>query len=179
MSRRAADSAAGSNRPPRYVAGNPDRWVVFPVLCPESMRWMRVRAAASGCARMMHYRRENDSAPGHRGVIRSRPLAREFDRSAQCLPEDEDGSRSTVPCFAIRAGQPSRSLYARPSGPEIAEAEGDRIERADADRLVVLRARNQEPLPVVQLERLKRAIRRVDEPEVPDSFAGIDRALFM
>ena len=31
-----------------------------------------------------------------------------------------------------------------PSGPGVAWAEGDRIERADADRLVVLRARDQE-----------------------------------
>ena len=37
------------------------------------------------------------------------------------------------------------------------------------------RARNQEPLSFVQLERLEGAVRRVHEPQMPDSFAGIDR----
>ena len=68
----------------------------------------------------------------------------------------------------------SRRLYARLSGPEIAEAEGDRIKRADIDWFVVLRVRNLEPLPFVQLEGLAGAVRRVDEPQVGDSFAGVD-----
>ena len=40
------------------------------------------------------------------------------------------------------------------SGPQVPQAERDRIERLDADRIVVLRACNQEPLPVVELKRL-------------------------
>ena len=108
----------------------------------------------------------------------SRPLALKSGRSTRFSPEDVHGSRSTGPCFAIRAGEwSSRSLYARPSGPEVGEAEGDRIEGTDADRVVVLRARNQQPLPVVEFERLEGAVRRVDEPQVGNSFAGIDRAL--
>ena len=72
-----------------------------------------------------------------------------------------------MPCIAIRAGEwSSRSLYARPSDPEIAQAERDRIEWADTHRLVVLRARNQQPLPIVELERLEGAIDRVDLDEV-------------
>lgn len=39
------------------------------------------------------------------------------------------------------------------SGPEVSEAEGDRVEGGDADRIVVLRARDRHPLPVAQLER--------------------------
>ena len=58
---------------------------------------------------------------------------------------DGDDTRPTVPCFAIRAHErSSRPRHARRSGPEIGETEGDRIERADAHRLVVLRARGQE-----------------------------------
>ena len=61
-----------------------------------------------------------------------------------------------VPCIAIRAGEwSSRALYARLSGSEIAKVEGDRIERTDAHRFVVLRARDQQPLPVVEFEPLK------------------------
>ena len=78
-----------------------------------------------------------------------------------------------MPCIAIRAGEwSSRALYARLSGPEIAKVEGDRIERADAHRLVVLRARDQQPLPVVELERLESAIDRVDEPQVVASIVA-------
>ena len=74
--------------------------------------------------------------------------------------EDENHSRPRAPCFAIRAGERSnRSLYARPSGPEIAEAKGDRIERADADRVVVLCAHNQQPLPIVEFECLEGEVR--------------------
>ena len=81
-------------------------------------------------------------------------------------------------CFVIRAGErSSRSPYARPSGPEIAEAERDRIERADADWIIVLRAGDQQPLPVVELERLESAIDRVDEPQVGHAFPRVDRAL--
>lgn len=43
---------------------------------------------------------------------------------------------------------------------EIAEAEGDRLERADSDRGVVLGGRERRPLPVAQLERLQGAIFR-------------------
>ena len=63
------------------------------------------------------------------------------------------------------------------SGPQVPQAERDRIERLDADRIVVLRAGNQEPLPVVEPKRLEGAVRRVDEPQVGNSFARIDRAL--
>ena len=78
---------------------------------------------------------------------------------------DGDGPRATVPCFAICANErSSRPPYTRHSGPEIAETERDRIERADAYRIVVLCARNQEPLPIVEFERLKGAVRRVDKP---------------
>ena len=42
-----------------------------------------------------------------------------------------------------------------PSGPEIAEAEGDCIEGADTDRIVILRARNEHPLLFTKLERLQ------------------------
>ena len=52
----------------------------------------------------------------------------------------------------------------------------DRVERADADRIVVLHARNQHPLPFLHLERIKRTVRRFDEPQVWDPFAGVDRA---
>ena len=38
---------------------------------------------------------------------------------------------------------------------------------------------HQYPLPFVQLECLEGAICRVDEPEVPNTFASIDRALFV
>ena len=70
-------------------------------------------------------------------------------------------SRTGVPGFAIRAGERSnRSLYARPSGPEVGEAEGDRIEGADAHRVVVLRARNEQPLAFVELERFEGAVRQ-------------------
>ena len=79
-----------------------------------------------------------------------------------------------MPCIAIRAGEwSSRALYARLSGPEIAKVEGDRIERTDAHRLVVLRARDQQPLPVVELERIESAIDRVDEPQVEDAREGV------
>ena len=47
------------------------------------------------------------------------------------------------------------------SGPEIAEAEGNRIEGADAHRLVVLRARDQQPLSFVQLKRLEGQVEEV------------------
>ena len=50
------------------------------------------------------------------------------------------------------------------SGPEIPEAEGDRVEGADTDRIFVLRTRNRHPLPIAQLERLQGASRRVHEP---------------
>ena len=70
-----------------------------------------------------------------------------------------------------------QALYARLSGPEIAKVEGDRIERTNAHRLVVLRARDQQPLPVVELERLESAIDRVDEPQVWDRLReGVDWA---
>ena len=83
--------------------------------------------------------------------------------------------------FAIRAGvtQPSRRLYARPSRPEVAEAEGDRIEGADAHRLVVLPAPNQHPLAFAKLERFKGPICQLDHPQMADSFPGIDWLLFV
>ena len=62
------------------------------------------------------------------------------------------------------------------SGPEVAEVERDRIEGADADRFVVFRARDEHPLTVAKLERVKRAVRRVDEPQVSDTLPGVDRA---
>ena len=49
--------------------------------------------------------------------------------------------------------------------------------RTDADRIVVFGAGNQHPLAVAELERLEGAVRRVDEPQVRDAFAGIDGAL--
>ena len=101
-------------------------------------------------------------------------------RSARFSPNDGDGSDSTVLYFAIRPGErSSRALRARYSGPEIAEAEGDGIEWPDAHRIVVLRRRDQEPLPVVKLERLEGAIDRVDEPQVGNTFASVDRALLV
>ena len=54
--------------------------------------------------------------------------------------------------------------------PPVRHAEGDRIERANPDRSIVLRARNQQPLPVVPLERLERAIRRVNKPQEPNVY---------
>ena len=39
--------------------------------------------------------------------------------------------------------------------------------RPDAHGVVVLRARNQQPLPVVQLERFEGAVRRIHEPQMP------------
>ena len=62
------------------------------------------------------------------------------------------------------------------SGPEVAEAERDRVEGGDAHRLVVLCAPDKCPLAVAELERLEGAVRRVDEPKVRDPFAGVDRA---
>ena len=47
-----------------------------------------------------------------------------------------------------------------------------RRERADAHRLVVLLALKQQPLPIVELERLEGAIRRVDKPQAGNAFAG-------
>ena len=41
------------------------------------------------------------------------------------------------------------------------------------------RARNQQPLPFVQLESVERPVRRVHEPQVSDAFAGIDRTLLL
>ena len=38
---------------------------------------------------------------------------------------------------------------------------------------------NQEPLPVVGFERLEGAVHRIDEPQVGNSFARIDRAFAM
>ena len=60
------------------------------------------------------------------------------------------------------------------SRPQIAESEGDCIERTDPHRLVVLRARDQQPSAVVELERLERAVDRVDEPQVADAREGVD-----
>ena len=85
---------------------------------------------------------------------------------------------SQCPCLAYPQWS-SRAPHARPSGPEVAEAEGNRIEGTDVHRVVVLRARDQQPLPVAELEGLQRAVRRVDEPEVDHTFAGVDRTLFM
>ena len=84
-------------------------------------------------------------------------------------------SRSCSTCWRSGPTTSSRSFLAvscakgtvrTPSGPESTQAEGDRIEGADAHRLVVLRARDQEPLPVVELEGFEGAVRRVDEPQV-------------
>ena len=59
-------------------------------------------------------------------------------QSARCSSQDEKG---TVPCFAVRAGGTVKQGAVRAfSGPEIVQAEGDRIERTNAHRLVVLRA---------------------------------------
>ena len=52
------------------------------------------------------------------------------------------------------------------SGPQIAEAEGDGVEQADAHRIVVLRRPDQHPLAVAELERLERVVGRVDELQV-------------
>ena len=107
------------------------------------------------------------------------------------VPANVPRIRSSLPLESTPIGMPNVSermrRYAHSSsppqrvgcrsGPEVAEAEGDRIERANAHRVVVLGARNQKPLPVVELERLERAVRRVHEPQMPDAFAGIDRPL--
>ena len=74
-------------------------------------------------------------------------------------------------------GKPHPDRPRSGSGPQVAEAEGDRVERADAHRIVVLRARNLHPLAVAELERLERAVRGIDEPQVGDTGAGVDGAL--
>ena len=73
----------------------------------------------------------------------------------------------------------TRPLRTRDSGPEVPEAEGDRIEGAEADRLIVLRARNQHPLPFTQLERLQGPVRGVDEPQVIDPLVRVDGAFLL
>ena len=88
-----------------------------------------------------------------------------------------DEPQGDGPVIFARANRVKRTTVRTPSGPKIAQAEGDRIERTDAHGVVVLRARNQQPLPASQLERLEGAIDWVDEPQVGHSFAGIDRAL--
>ena len=90
------------------------------------------------------------SAPSNAETVReyclADPPAPKSGRSDRCSAEDGDGSLSTVPCFAVRAGErSSRPFSVPPQGQEIAEAEGDRIERADAHRLVVLCARDDGP----------------------------------
>ena len=64
-------------------------------------------------------------------------------------------------------------------GPEIARAERDRFERADAHRLIVLGARVQAPLSIVGHERREGAIDRVGEPRAGHSLAGAVRALLV
>ena len=49
-------------------------------------------------------------------------------------------------------------------------AEGDRIEGADAHRVVVLPAPNQHPLAFAKLERFKGPICQLDHPQMADSF---------
>ena len=65
------------------------------------------------------------------------------------------------------------------SGPEIGEAERDRVEGGDAHRTAVPRAPDEHPLATAELERLEGVVRRVDEPEVTNPFAGVNRALAM
>ena len=57
---------------------------------------------------------------------------------------------------AHRPARPRRSALR----PEIPQAEGDRIERPDADRIVVLGCRDRHPLPRAELERLLGTVRR-------------------
>ena len=78
---------------------------------------------------------------------------------------------------SLRPGPRSRPLrrrVARPSCPEVAKAERDRVEGADAHRLVVLRARDEHPLPFPELECFQRPVRRLDEPQVTDTLARVD-----
>ena len=74
-----------------------------------------------------------------------------------------------------RSGRPRRS----PLRPKVSQAERDRVERPDAHRLVVLRARDRHPLPIPKLKRLERSVRRIDQPKLPDALTGVDRALVL
>ena len=60
------------------------------------------------------------------------------------------------PCSTSKHSRMTVALLQRVddhSGPEVAEAEGDRIERADAHWFIVLRAPDQHPLALAELER--------------------------
>ena len=64
----------------------------------------------------------------------------------------------------VRRPREAPRILVAGSVPELPQAERDRIEWPDAHRFVVLCARNEQPLPVVQLEGLEGAVHRVDEP---------------
>ena len=66
-----------------------------------------------------------------------------------------------------------------PSGPEITEAEGNRIEGGDAYGIVPLCAPDRHPLPFTQIERLQGAVNRIHKPQMPHVFTRINRALHM
>ena len=65
------------------------------------------------------------------------------------------------------------------SRPKVPKAERDRVERPHAHRLVVLGDRDEDPLPVPELERLERSVGGVDEPQVRNTFAAVDGAFFL
>ena len=115
---------------------------------------------------------QTNSVPGTTGCDRC--ATRSASRSPFLRHTDTATTFDSVAISAAFRGPCARNLW-----PQVPQAERDRIEWPDADRIVVLCARDQHPVPVPQLECLERVVRWIDELEVPDPFAGIDRALAM
>ena len=86
-------------------------------------------------------------------------------------------------CYAtrpVRAGTGCiASRYNYSYGQRSARLKVIASERADAHRIVVLRRRDQHPLPVAELERLEGAVGRLDEPQVRDAFARVEGPLLV
>jgi len=63
--------------------------------------------------------------------------------------------------------------------PQISQIENDCIERGDAHWIVTLCASDQQPFSFAQFKRFKGTLRRIDEPQVIHTFAGVEWAFLV